>query len=251
MCRCAQLQTTGMTYFRRRSPPLKEEESAAPLLTERPGCRVCHSGSVMSPLTRKERWPDYRGRPESQKVAPWDSGSIWGRGWEPPWRGAGRQSGRSRSLARSCKCSGWPSKQAWRGVESMHTNRKSDQVQASRTETCNSLGGCFLRFQLNQTKTWSSKNSETTPPLVKHERRQNAALQSLRPSAFPWKNWTPQNPRWANWCFCILFVWVSFQTNQGALESKTNPITVKDVLKPNKEANKVTNSEHSLNFLGH
>lgn len=108
--------------FLERSPPLKEEESAARLLTEHPGCLwvgclVCHSGSVMSPLTRKRGWPDYRGRPESQKGALWDSGCTWGKDWEPPWRGAGRRSGRSQSLARGCTRSGWPSKQACRGLK--------------------------------------------------------------------------------------------------------------------------------------
>lgn len=71
------------------------------------------------------------------------------------------------------------------GLEARTQNRKSDQVQASRSETCNSPRGCFLKFQLNQTKKWNSENSETTPALVKHQRRQNAALQSLHPSVFP------------------------------------------------------------------
>lgn len=104
-----------------RSPPMKEE-SAARLLTEHPGCLwvgrlLCHSGSVKSPLTRKRGWPDYRGRPESRAAALWDSGSTWGTDWEPQQPGAGRQSDRSRSLAKSCTRSGWASKRACRGLK--------------------------------------------------------------------------------------------------------------------------------------
>lgn len=111
-----------MTYFWKDLLLWKKKKGRLTLLTEHPGCLwvgrlVCHSSSVMSPLTRKRGWPDYRGRPESQKVALWDSGCTWGTDWKPPWQGAGRQSGRSRSLARSCTRSGWPSKQACRGLQ--------------------------------------------------------------------------------------------------------------------------------------
>lgn len=153
MCCCAQLQTTGMTYFRKRSPPLKdEEESAARLLTEHPGCVVCHPSSVMSPLTRKWGWPDYRGRPESQEVAFWDLGSIRGKDWKPPCRGAGRRSGRSRSLARCCTRSGWPSKQAWRGLKTSTQTGNRIRFRPLWQKLTFSPWGCFLKFQLNQTE---------------------------------------------------------------------------------------------------
>lgn len=124
--------------FLERSPPLKEE-SAARLLTESAGCLwvgclVCHLGSVMSPLTRKRGWPDYRGRPEIQRVALWDSACTWGTDWEPPWQGAGRRSGRSRSPARSCTRSGWPSKRACRGLK-----KPKQQIRSSSNLTASPM----------------------------------------------------------------------------------------------------------------
>lgn len=92
-------------------------EKKAQLLTEHPGCLwegrlVCHSGSEMCSPTRGKGWPDYRGRPGSRKGKLWDRAGTSGTDWERLRRGAGKRSAPSRSLARSCTCSGWTSKQA-------------------------------------------------------------------------------------------------------------------------------------------